>query len=65
MKNLNYFGTKYQMIQQRLASESYVADRKPFVQMVVEKYTATRYDQKFFVYGFLIGVTPYVVHMKF
>ena len=32
--------------------EVYKADRRPFVQMMVTKYQATRYDHKFFVVGF-------------
>ena len=62
---LTLFGTKYQMIQQRYKQQVYKADRRPHVQMMVEKYHATRYDHKFLVIGFLVGITPYIVHMKF
>jgi hypothetical protein len=45
--------------------EVFRADRRPYVQMMISKYKATRYDHKFFVVGFLIGLVPYIVHMKF
>ena len=45
--------------------EVYKGDRRPFVSMMVEKYKVTRYDQKFFVAGFLMGIVPYIIHMKF
>ena len=35
------------------------------ISMMVEKYKVTRYDQKFFVAGFLMGIVPYIIHMKF
>tara|TARA_R110001606_G_scaffold387289_1_gene551817 strand:+ start:567 stop:758 length:192 start_codon:yes stop_codon:yes gene_type:complete len=60
-----FFGTKYQMIEQRWKHQSYKADRRPYAKMMVEKYQATRFDHKFFVIGFLIGLVPYIVHMKF
>lgn len=45
--------------------EIYKADRRPNIQMFVTKYQATRYQHKFFVAGFLLGLVPYIVHMKF
>jgi len=45
--------------------EVYRADRRPYVQMMISKYQVTRYSHKFFVAGFLIGLVPYIVHMKF
>jgi hypothetical protein len=44
--------------------EIYKADRRPFVQMMVERYQSTRYDHKFFVFGFVCGICPYVFHMN-
>ena len=32
------FGTKYQMIQARYKEHTYKADRRPYVQMIVERY---------------------------
>lgn len=63
MKTL--FGTKYQMIQARYKEQTYKADRRPYVQMMVEKYVSTRKDHKYFVIGVLLGLVPYIVHMKF
>tara|TARA_R100000951_G_scaffold115456_2_gene123572 strand:- start:966 stop:1157 length:192 start_codon:yes stop_codon:yes gene_type:complete len=63
MKTL--FGTKYQMIEQRFKEHNYEADRRPKVQMFVEFYKASKYDHKFLLVGFLIGLVPYIVHMKF
>lgn len=62
MKTL--FGTKYQMIQARYKEQIYKADRRPYVQMMVEKYQTTRYDHKFFVVGLGVGLLPYIVHMN-
>lgn len=62
---LAIFGTKYQMIQQRYKEHTYKADRRPYVQMVVERYHTTRKDHKYFVIGFLLGLVPYIAHMKF
>ena len=37
--------------------------RRPnYPKMFVEKYEGTRYAQKFFVAGLLIGVLPYIIH---
>jgi len=44
--------------------EVYKADRRPYVQMMINKYEATRYDHKFFVFGLVIGFIPYIVHMN-
>ena len=52
---LTLFGTKYQMIEQRFKQHKYKADRRPYVQMMVEKYESTRKDHKYFVIGFFIG----------
>jgi len=62
---LTLFGTKYQMIEQRFKQHKYKADRRPYVQMMVEKYESTRKDHKYFVIGFALGLVPYIVHMKF
>ena len=62
---LEYFGTKYQMINQRLNSEVIKKDTKPYVDRVVKFYKATRYDKKFFVFGFVMGLYPYVTHELF
>ena len=61
---LALFGTKYQMIQQRYKQHKYKADRRPYVQMMVEKYESSRYDHKFFVFGLGVGLLPYIVHMN-
>ena len=60
---LALFGTKYQMIQQRY-KEQYKADRRPYVQMMVERYHTTRKDHKYFLIGLAIGFMPYAVHME-
>jgi len=60
---LALFGTKYQMIQQRY-KEQYKADRRPYVQMMVERYHTTRKDHKYFLIGLSIGFMPYIVHMN-
>ena len=62
---LALFGTKYQMIQQRFKRHKYMADRRPYAKMMVEKYESTRKDHKYFVIGFALGLVPYIVHMKF
>ena len=62
---LGIFSNKYQMIQQRYKQQVYQADRRPYVQMMVEKYESTRKDHKYFVVGVLFGLVPYIVHMKF
>ena len=37
--------------------------RRPnYPKMFVEKYEGTRYAQKFFVAGLLIGLLPYIIH---
>jgi hypothetical protein len=46
-------------------TEVFKGDRRPYVSMMVEKYKATKYDQKFFVLGFAVGIVPYIIHMKF
>jgi hypothetical protein len=61
---LAIFGTKYQMIQQRYKEHTYKADRRPYVQMMVEKYESTRKDHKYFLIGLSIGLMPYIVHMN-
>jgi|TARA_B110000285_G_scaffold58456_1_gene66888 hypothetical protein len=38
---------------------------RPYIEMMVEKHKKHRYDQKFFVAGFLMGIVPYIIHMKF
>jgi hypothetical protein len=43
----------------------YKADRRAYAEMIVEKYNGTRYSYKFFLAGFIIGIVPYIVHMKF
>jgi len=43
----------------------YKADRRAYAQMVVDRYQATRYSYKFFLVGFVVGIIPYIVHMKF
>ena len=60
---LALFGTKYQMIQQRY-KEQYKADRRPYVQMMVERYHTTRKDHKYFLIGLYIVFMPYIVHMN-
>ena len=60
---LALFGTKYQLIQQRY-KEQYKADRRPYVQMMVERYHTTRKDHKYFLIGLSIGFMPYIVHMN-
>lgn len=42
--------------------EVYKADRRPYVEMMVEKYQAVKYDRKFFVVGLAIGLLPYITH---
>jgi hypothetical protein len=44
--------------------EIYKADRRPYVEMMVERYQATKYSHKFFVFGLALGLTPYIVHMN-
>ena len=44
--------------------EIYRPGRRPFAQMMVERYQAIRYGRKFFVIGLVIGLTPYIVHMN-
>jgi|11_taG_2_1085331.scaffolds.fasta_scaffold05604_7 hypothetical protein len=56
------FGTKYQMIQERYKEHTYKADRRPYVEMIVERYQATRYDRKYFIVGLVIGLLPYIIH---
>jgi|TARA_R110001606_G_scaffold389666_1_gene555991 hypothetical protein len=56
------FGTKYQMIQARYKEHTYKADRRPYVQMIVERYQADRYDRKYFMVGLAIGLLPYIAH---
>lgn len=56
------FGTKYQMIQERYKEHTYKADRRPYVQMIVERYQADRYDRKYFMVGLAIGLLPYITH---
>ena len=55
---LTLFGTKYQMIEQRFKQHKYKADRRPYVQMMVEKYESTRKDHKYFVIGFFLYKAP-------
>jgi len=62
---INLYKTKFQMIEQRFKQHNYEADRRPYVQMMVEKYVSTRKDHKYFVIGVLLGLVPYIVHMKF
>jgi len=61
---LAIFGTKYQMIQQRYKEHTYKADRRPYVQMMVERYHTTRKDHKYFLIGLAIGFMPFVVQME-
>lgn len=56
------YATKYQMIKARHKAETYKADRRPYVEMMVERYQATRYDRKYFVIGLAIGLLPYLTH---
>ena len=44
--------------------EVYRADRRPYVQMMVERYHTTRKDHKYFLIGLSIGFMPYIVHMN-
>ena len=62
---INLYKTKFQMIEQRFKQHKYEADRRPYVQMMVQKYESTRKDHKYFVIGLLLGLVPYIVHMKF
>jgi hypothetical protein len=62
---INLYKTKFQMIEQRFKQHKYEADRRPYVQMMVQKYESTRKDHKYFVIGVLLGLVPYIVHMKF
>ena len=61
---LAIIGTKYQMIQQRYKEHTYKADRRPYVQMMVERYHTTRKDHKYFLIGLSIGFMPYIAHMN-
>lgn len=56
------FGTKYQMIQERYKEHTYKADRRPFVEMMVERYQVNRYDRKYFMIGLALGLLPYIIH---
>lgn len=62
---INLYKTKFQMIEQRFKQHKYEADRRPYVQMMVQKYESTRKDHKYFVVGVLFGLVPYIIHMKF
>jgi len=42
--------------------EVYKADRRPYVEMIIERYQATRYDRKYFIVGLVIGLLPYIIH---
>ena len=46
-------------------TEVFKGDRRPFVKAMVTKFKSHKYDQKFFVLGFAIGIVPYIIHMKF
>lgn len=42
--------------------EVYKADRRPYVEMMVERHQVAKFDRKSLMIGFVVGLLPYITH---